>query len=191
MQALAEIDAPHLLDLGRLCDQNIEWWIHHGCKVTVDDLLTTLEPPPPTPPQPRHRPKIDHQPAPVVVPEIRQPAEAFHAIVCWDLFDYFDPAGAAVMLKQVAALLKPRGHLLALFNCRKRVEQTATRYRIIAADRLHYETLPGPMTRIYENREIQELFRDYELVNSCYLNHQMTEVLMQRRAARPGPKKPV
>jgi hypothetical protein len=190
IDALAPCPAPHLLDVGRLCDQNINWLIQHRCKVTVDDQITTL-PPPPAPPKavPAHfRDSLsvrEEKPAPVVI-EPHHPGGSFDAILCWDLLDYLDPAGAHQSLQRLAGLLKPKGYLLAFFNCERVAARPATRYRIIDAERLEYEPLPDahPPGRAYENREIQELFAGFELVNSCYLTNQMREILVQKKPVR-------
>jgi hypothetical protein len=191
IDGLAPCAAPHLLDVGRLCDQNIEWLIHHRCKVTVDDQITSLpSPPPPSPLQsknavPRRGVKTVEPPAPMVL-ELPYPASAFDAILCWDLFDYLVGPGAQQSLQRLAVLLKPRGYLLAFFNCERIAARPATRYRIVGVEQLEYEPLPyaHPPRRAYENREILELFAGFDLVNSCYLKNQMREILVQKKAAR-------
>jgi hypothetical protein len=194
---LAPCPAPHLLDLGRLCDQNIEWLIHHRCKVTVDDQITSLRPPPrpSTSPSPTQLKTSGHHPGvksgavpvpPVQVVELHQPAGAFDAILCWDLFDYLEGSGAEQSLPRLAVLLRPRGYLLAFFNCERTTARPATRYRIVGSEHLEYEPLPQahPPGRTYENREIVELFDAFDLINSCYLPNQMREILVQKRAIR-------
>jgi len=192
LDALASCPAPHLLDVGRMCDQNINWLIHHRCKVTVDDQITTLPPPPPPPKNvPAHfrdsLADMEKPPAPVVI-ELHHPEGLFDAVLCWDLLDYLDPAGARQSLERFAGLLKPRGYLLAFFNCERAAVRPATRYRIMDADRLEYEPLPDahPPGRAYENREILELFAGFDLVNSCYLKNQMREILVQNKPVRTG-----
>jgi len=199
IDGLAPCPAPHLLDLGRLCDQNIEWLIHHRCKVTVDDQISSVRPPPPSPPvtarpsSPSRRsphgpislPSAKEPPAGVSL-NLQQTAESFDAVLCWDLLDYFDVSGARQVLAQLVALLKPRGFLMAMFNCDHAAVRMAVRYRISGADQLEYEPLPlVPVPgRAYENREIQELFERFDLINSCYLPNQMREILVQKRASQ-------
>ncbi|HXZ25076.1 MAG TPA: class I SAM-dependent methyltransferase [Nitrospiria bacterium] len=199
LDGLASCPAPHLLDLGRLCDQNIEWLIHHRCKVTVDDRITPVKPQPPPPASsPRSRSsarRIPHGPIPmpsakeappVVALDLQQPADSFDAILCWDLLDYFDLSGARQVLQQLVTLLKPRGFLLAMFNCDHAAARIAVRYRIAGAELLEYEPLPLAHSpgRAYENREIQELFERFDLINSCFLPNQMREILVQKRPPR-------
>lgn len=200
IELLAPCPAPRLLDVGRLCDQNIEWLIHHRFKVTVDDQITSLLPPPrstPSPPRPPTTPSKSIAPRPGGKPaskptppasviELHQPAGAFDVILCWDLFDYLEGSGAEQSLPRLADLLKPRGYLLAFFNCERTTARPATRYRIVGPEQLEYEPLPqaSPPCRAYENREIVELFDTFDLINSCYLPNQMREILVQKRAVR-------
>jgi hypothetical protein len=185
IDALAPYPAPHLLDVGRLCDQNINWLIHHRCKITVDDQITPLPPPPPLKVVPAHvRGRLsvkERTPVPRVI-DPDHPVGSFDAILCWDLLDYLDPPGARHTLQRLAQLLKPRGYLLAFFNCERSTSRPATLYRIVSAEQLEYEPLPHahPPGRAYENREIQELFAGFDLVNSCYLKNQMREILVQK-----------
>jgi hypothetical protein len=185
IDALAPYPAPHLLDVGRLCDQNINWLIHHRCKVTVDDQITPLPPPKVVPAHFRSRLSVkDETPVlPVIEPD--HPEGVFDAILCWDLLDYLDPPGARQTLQRLAQLLKPRGYLLAFFNCERSTTRPATHYRIVTAEQLEYELLlhAHPPGRAYENREIQELFAGFDLVNSCYLKNQMREILVQKKPA--------
>ncbi len=183
IQGLAPCAAPHLLDLGRLCGENIEWLIHRRCKVSVDDQITGLRPAPPAPPPPRSPRVKEKAPPPVVVLSLSYPENSFDAILCWDLFDYLDRPSMQASLERLAALLKPKGYLLAFFNCQRAATRPAVRYRIVSDELLAYDALPEPILpgRVYENREIQELFADFDVVNSCFLTNQMREVLVQKK----------
>ena len=43
LKRLRPMEKPHILDLGRLCGANIEFFAQHGCKVQVEDLLLAVE----------------------------------------------------------------------------------------------------------------------------------------------------
>jgi len=43
LKRLRPMEKPRLLDLGRLCGTNIEFFAQHGCKVQVEDLLLAVE----------------------------------------------------------------------------------------------------------------------------------------------------
>ncbi len=170
---------PRLLDIGRLCGQNIEWLVHRGFNVTVDDQLTTLKPVAPS----------EKAPATLNAPggpleALHYPPNGFDAILCWDLFDYLQMTQARAALARLGLFLKPRGLLLTLFDGHRPADRVPTRYRILREDQLEYETLPRTAIsgRVYENREIQELFEEFDLLNSRFLKNQMREVLVQKKS---------
>ena len=181
LQMLSGIPKPHVLDLGRLSGPNIEWLIQRGFKVYVDDRVTSLKPVPPSPTSPKSEKK--KPPAAPLEPLDYDPA-FFHAILCWDLFDYLVVKQAQELGADIARILKPKGLFLAFFNFNHSSPPPPLRYRILRADQLEYEPLsldPIPR-RIYENREIQELFSGFDTINSCFLKNQMREVLVQGRS---------
>lgn len=180
LHVLSGIPKPHVLDLGRLSGSNIEWFIQRGFKVYVDDRITSLK----SAPAPSLPKKGEKKPPPLPPFEpLDYSPTFFHAVLCWDLFDYIVIKQAEEVIAGVARILKPKGLLLALFNFNHSSPAPPTRYRILQEDKLEYEPLPfSPIPRqIYENREIKELFSKFDTLNSCFLKNQMREVLVQRR----------
>jgi hypothetical protein len=178
---LSGIPKPHVLDLGRLTGPNIEWLIQRGFKVYVDDRITCLKPAPPSPTFPKNEKR--KLPLTLLEPLDYDPA-FFHAVLCWDLFDYLVVMQAREFTADIARILKPKGLFLAFFNFNRSSPLPPVRYRILQGDQLEYQPLslnPIPR-RIYENREIQELFSGFDTVSSCFLKNQMREVLVQKRS---------
>jgi len=179
LRMLSGIFKPHVLDLGRLSGSNIEWLIQKGFKVYVDDRITTLKPAPPSPPPSRTEKK---KPAPAPLEPLEYDPALFDAVLCWDIFDYLVEKQAQDLIAGILKVLKPKGLLLAFFYCNRTTSPPPVRYRILQADQLEYKPLPQTLPRrIYENREIQELFGGFDTVNSCFLKNQMREVLVQRQ----------
>lgn len=178
LRMLSGIPKPHVLDLGRLSGSNIEWMIQKGFKVYVDDRITALKPAPPPPPPSRSEKK---KPAPAPLEPLGYDPALFDAVLCWDIFDYLVAKQAQEFIADIAKVLKPKGLLLALFFGNRTTSPPLVRYRILQADKLEYKPLSQNLPRrIYENREIQELFSGFDTVNSCFLINQMREVLVQR-----------
>ena len=181
LEMLSGIPKPHVLDLGRLSSSNIEWLIQRGFKVYADDQITSLKPPPPPPVSLKSE---KQKPPPVALEPLDYEPAFFHAVLCWDIFDYLAAIQAQELIAGIARIIKPKGHLLAFFNFNRSSSPLPVRYRILRADQLEYEPLPLNLIprRIYENREIEELFSGFGPVNFCFLKHQMREVLVQRRS---------
>ena len=180
LQILGARPKPQLLDLGRLESHNIDWLIHKGFKVSVDDRITLLTTP--------AMPPLDNQkeekkiPSPPSLEILEYAASSFDGILCWDLFDYIVMKQAQVLLSGLEAILKPKGLLLAFFNFNRSTPLPPIRYRIHGEDQLEYKPLTADTIprRVYENREIQDLFSKFKLLNSCFLKNQMREVLVQK-----------
>ena len=182
LEILLGIPKPHILDLGRLSGANIGWLVQRGLKVYVDDRITALKPAPvpvSSSPQKKTEKKL---PPPPFEPLDYSPG-LFHAILCWDLFEYIVLKQAQEVVDDSIRILKPKGLLLAFFSFDRSPSAPPIRYRIIKEDQLAYEPLSaGPLPRqIYENREIKELFSNFDTVNSCFLKNQMRELLVQKR----------
>jgi SAM-dependent methyltransferase len=180
LQILTSVPMPCLLDLGRLKGPNIEWLIHKGIKVFVDDRTTSLRPAAPPPAPQKGEKKL---PPPSPLEPLDYPPMSFDAVLCWDLLDYLVLMQAREIVAGIARILKPKGLLLAFFNFNRSLPVPPTCYRIVREDQLEYEPLPQNSIprRIYENREIQELFSKFDTLNSCFLKNQMREVLVQKR----------
>ena len=183
LQMLSGISNPHVLDLGRLSGPNIEWLIQRGLKIYVDDRITSLEPVPHSTTSLKNEKR---KPPPAPLDPLDYDPSFFHAVLCWDLFDYLVVKQAQELIADIARILKPKGLFLAFFNFNHSSSPPPVRYRILRADRLEYESLSlNPLSRrIYENREIQELFSGFDTINSCFLKNQVREVLVQGRSGQ-------
>jgi SAM-dependent methyltransferase len=181
LQMLSGNPKPHLLDLGRLSSANIEFLIQRGYKVYVDDRISFLKPIPPPPTSSKNE---KNRPVPPPLEPLEYDPALFDAVLCWDIFDYLVAKQAQELIAGIARALKPKGLLLAFFNFNRSSPPPPVRYRILRMDQIEYEPLSRNLPRrIYENREIQELFAGFDTVNSCFLKNQMREVLVQRQAA--------
>ena len=125
---LTALSKPHILDLGRLCSHNIEWLIHKGFKVSVDDRITPLKPP--VAPPVGNRKGEKKPPSPPPLEALEYAAGLFNGILCWDLFDYMVMKQAQELLASLRTILKPKGLLLAYFNFNRSTPPPPTRYRI-------------------------------------------------------------
>jgi SAM-dependent methyltransferase len=180
LQMLSGNPKPHVLDLGRLSSPNIEFLIQRGIKVYVDDRISFLKPIPP----PTSSKSEKNKPVPAPLEPLDYDPALFDAVLCWDIFDYLVAKQAQELIAGIVRTLKPKGLLLAFFNFNRSSPPPPVRYRILRMDQLEYESLSRNLPRrIYENREIQELFTGFDTVNSCFLKNQMREVLVQRQAA--------
>ena len=102
---------------------------------------------------------------------------SFDALLLWDVLDYVDAAMAKIMVAQLTELLRPGAVVLAMFHSKK--PEGFQRYRVADTTTLQVlSTKPLlPAQKIYQNREIQELFGRYRSMKSFVARDQLRETL--------------
>ena len=102
---------------------------------------------------------------------------SFDALLLWDVLDYVDATLAKIMVAQLTELLRPGAVVLAMFHSKK--PEVFQRYRV--ADTTTLQVLSAkpllPAQKIYQNREIQELFGRYRSMKSFVARDQLRETL--------------
>lgn len=169
---------PLILDLGCICDSNIEFFTHIGCRVFVKDLLNA-----------NARAWTDSGGTEEIsVDEVQinfeYPENFFDGILLWDIFDHFDFREAQLLLNNARRILKERGWALALFRPASPTPlNIITRYRIISLNEIRYETLPLITQRhkIYSNRDIADLFsNNFSSYSSHLPKNRWREVIVRK-----------
>src|SRR3989304_7675466 len=166
-----------ILDLGCICDSNIELFTHLGCKVFVKDLLNANA---------RtwtNSGGMGEISVDKVQMDFEYPENLFDGILLWDIFDHFNFEEARLIVDNTKRILKEKGWALALFRPTNPTPfNTITRYRIVSLGEIRYETLPLIMQRnkIYYNRDIADLFRDFSSYTSYILKNRWREVIARK-----------
>lgn len=85
-------------------------------------------------------------------------AGSLDGILLWDMLDYFDSALGSRVVARISSLVRDGGVVLALFHSRKPEE--FHRYRILDGQNIELVSATCSLTpqRVYQNREIQDLF---------------------------------
>ncbi|MDQ1408983.1 MAG: hypothetical protein QOJ41_718 [Acidobacteriaceae bacterium] len=104
-------------------------------------------------------------------------AASFDAVLLWDALDYLDPAMTRQTVACVTELLRPAGIVLAMFHSKK--AEAFQRYRV--ADSNTLQVVPArsltPFYKVYQNREIQDLFSQFRTTKSFVGRDQLRENL--------------
>src|ERR1700730_8111719 len=97
---------------------------------------------------------------------LQYPNSSFDAVLLWDLLDYLEPVVAKQMVANLTELLRPGGVVFAMFHSKK--PEGFQRYRVVDSTTLQVISSPVlcPAQRVYQNREIQDLFSRYRTVKS-------------------------
>jgi hypothetical protein len=175
-----------LLDLGPAWQTTLNFFIERGFRVTSDDLLHSWKD---FLGQEEQRLKnaaastdqVDLTPAGraarFVQGNLQYSASSFDAVLLWDILDYLEPAVAKQTVAALTELLRPGGIVFAMFHSKK--PGGFQRYRVADSSTLQVigATPICPAQRVYQNREIQDLFGRFRTVKSFVGRDQLRESL--------------
>jgi hypothetical protein len=108
---------------------------------------------------------------------LQYPRTSFDAVLLWDLLDYLEPALVKQMVANLTELLRPGGVILAMFHSKK--PEGFQRYRVADSNTLQVisTAIICPAQKVYQNREIQDLFGRYRTMKSFVGRDQLRETL--------------
>jgi len=175
-----------LLDLGPAWQTTLSFFIERGFRVSSDDLLrewkgflteeeTRLRE------DASVRDTVDMTPAGratrFLSGNLVYAKGSFDAILLWDLLDYLEPSLAKLLVSHLTDLLRAGGVVFAMFHSRK--PEAFQRYRVADSNTLQVVSAPAifPAQKIYQNREIQDLFQRYRTMRSFVGRDQLRETL--------------
>ena len=175
-----------LLDLGPAWQTTLSFFIERGFRVSSEDILREW----------KEFLKEEEQRLndAAVVPEsldmtpvgratrfletnLQYPRASFDAVLVWDLLDYMEPALAKQAIAIPTELLRPGGVVFALFHSKK--PEGFQRYRIADSNSLQIisSAVLCPAQKVYQNREIQDLFIRFRTMKSFVSRDQLRETL--------------
>jgi SAM-dependent methyltransferase len=180
VRALGKEEGLRILDLGPTSPTNIARLTEQGHKVYNEDvLLASMDP--------SFQSQSDDGKA-IVSPEkflaenLRHERNMFDGVLCWDVPDYLNESLVKPMVERLHTITKPGGVLLAFFHTRDAgPEAPYYRYHMVANDAL--ELQKGPrfrLQRVFNNRHIENLFKDFGSLKFFLAKDNVREVLIVR-----------
>ena len=186
LSQLNGIGRGQLLDMGPARQTTLNFFIERGFKVYTEDLLITwknfldadekqwLD-------RPAGSTGLEMTPAAradrFLETTLLHPPDSFDAVLVWDLLDYLDGELVSRLVTRITSLLRDGGVVFAIFHSRK--PEGFHRYRVIDAQNL--ELIPTPCAfapqRVFQNREISDLFRRYRSSRTFVGRDQLREGL--------------
>jgi hypothetical protein len=175
-----------LLDLGPAWQTTLTFFIERGFRVTSDDLLRSWK-------EFLNEEEIrlknavtsgeaaDLTPAGRAVrfmqSNLQYAPSSFDAVLLWDIVDYLEPIVAKQAVTCIMELMRPGGVVFAMFHSKK--PEGFQRYRIADSSTLQIisATPLCPAQRVYQNREIQDLFGRFRTTKSFVGRDQLRETL--------------
>ena len=113
---------------------------------------------------------------------LRFEREEFDAVMFWDLADYLPEPLVKPVIERIHVGMKPGGILLAFFHTKDAGPQAPFyRYHIASRDTLELQQAQNyKLQRVFNNRHVENLFRDYASIKFFLGRDNMREVLVIR-----------
>lgn len=183
---LSDIKKGRILDLCPATQSTLNFFIEKGFRISAEDMLRTW----------KHFMNDEEErmravPAGEFVDRISKrelgekflesnlnyPAESFHGILAWDLCDYFDPEVLPLVMQRIYNILTPGGAVLAMFHSRP--TERFHNYRVVDGQTVEPVAAPtvAVHTRVFQNREILDLFESFRSSKTFVGRDQVREAL--------------
>jgi SAM-dependent methyltransferase len=197
-QLVKELDTEEtlcVLDLGSTSPANIRYCTERGHKIYSDDLLVSSTDPTLATKDEAGKPILDSKR--FLEENLVFPAAQFDIVLCWNLPDYLDESLVKPVVGRLWSLLKPGGSLLAFFHTQEAgPDAPCYRYHIVGTDTLEMQLIDSRgdakkgssrapannfrLQRVFNNRNIENLFRDFASIKFFLARDNVREVLVVR-----------
>ena len=169
-----------VLDLGPTSSANISFLTQYGGRVYNEDILRAAREAVATLKTGEGAENLD--PKKFFAENLDHPDHRFDAILCWDIPDYLHEVLVKPMVERISKIPRPGGILLAFFHTKDAgPDFPYCRYHIAQGDVLELEPVPGfRLQRIFNNRHIENLFKDFSSLKFFLARDNIREVLAVR-----------
>jgi SAM-dependent methyltransferase len=169
-----------VLDLGPTSSANISFLTQYGGRVYNEDILRAASEAAFSLKSGEGAEGLD--PKKFFAENLDHPEHRFDAILCWDIPDYLHEALVKPMVERIGMILRPGGVLLAFFHTKDAgPDSPYCRYHIAQGDVLELEPVPNfRLQRIFNNRHIENLFKEFSSLKFFLARDNIREVLAVR-----------
>jgi len=188
-----------VLDIGSTSATNIRYLTALGHKIYSEDLLEGSTDPSLVGKDEQGHPALDSRR--FLDDNLVYPPAQFDIVFCWNLADYLDESLVRPVVGRLWSSIKPGGMLLAFFHTREAgPDAPCYRYHMVGNDTLEMQHIEarrdlrkGPtgalhtaieksfrLQRVFNNRHIETLFRDFGSIKFFLTRDNIREVLVVR-----------
>lgn len=200
LSRLWDADTPLcVLDLGSTSASNIRFFTERSHRIYSEDLLVASTDPALQTKDEDGNAVLDSRQ--FLADNLVYPAAHFDVVLCWNLPDYLDESLVRPVMGRLWSVLKPGGMLLAFFHTKDAgPDSPCYRFHIIDRDTLEMQRIVlrrearrGPtgavhtaitdgfrLQRVFNNRHIETLFRDFASIKFFLARDNIREVLVVR-----------
>jgi hypothetical protein len=177
LASLTSRESPVLMDLGPVVGPNVTFFGERlGCKIILEDLFSDLE---------RHSRGAETPFADYLKGRLKHEPGSVDGILCWNFFDFLEPAAAQVLARALTKLLSPDGAVLAFFTTVGVPDSRFSKYVILDEDSLKQRPYSpaGKRQTALQNRDIIRMFEGLKVSESFLLKTNVREFLFRKPAA--------
>jgi hypothetical protein len=181
-----------VLDMGATSANNIRFFTDKGHKSYSEDLLRSSLDPSLLVQDAAGNSVIDSKK--FLDENLVYTSAQFDVVLCWNLPDYMEESLVKPTIDRLWSVLKPGGLLLAFFHTREAgPDSTCYRFHVTGTDMLDMQEIkfaaPGRpasekqsprLQRVFNNRHIENLFRDFASIKFFLARDSIREVLVVR-----------
>lgn len=180
MKWLAREEGLSVLDLGATSPANITFFIGLGHRFHQEDLLRLASDKSLIIPNSEGGKTIDIDR--FLGENLRFERQEFDAVMFWDLADYLPEPLVKPVIERLHIAMKPGAIMLSFFHTKDAgPEAPFYRYNIASKDTLELQPAsPYKLQRVFNNRHVESLFRDYGSIKFFLGRDNIREVLVIR-----------
>ena len=181
-----------VLDIGATSASNIRFFTERGHRIYSQDLLEASTDPPLITRDEQGQVVLDSKK--FLEENLAYENGLFDLVFCWNLADYMDESLVKPVVGRLWSVMKPGGMLLAFFHTREAgPDAPYYRYHLTGSDLLEMHALnakrdqrsapagkPFTLQRVFNNRHIENLFRDFASIKFFLSRDNIREVLVVR-----------
>lgn len=181
-----------VLDIGATSASNIRFFTERGHRIYSQDLLEASTDPPLITRDEQGQLLVDSKK--FLEENLAYENGLFDLVFCWNLADYMDESLVKPVVGRLWSVMKPGGMLLAFFHTREAgPDAPYYRYHLTGSDLLEMHALntkrdqrsgpagkPFTLQRVFNNRHIENLFRDFASIKFFLSRDNIREVLVVR-----------
>lgn len=189
MRTVAGQEELSFLDLGATSASNISLLTDRGSRIYTEDLLVSASDPDMFVAGEDGGKVIDVER--FLKENLSFRGQVFDAVLFWDIADYLPEALVKPVIEKIFCAMKPGGVLLAFFHTKDAgPDSPYSRYHIAGDDALDLQPVmvrngggalgPVRLQRVFNNRHIENLFRDFASLKFFLARDNIREVLVLR-----------
>ena len=181
-----------VLDIGATSASNIRFFTEKGHRIYSQDLIDASIDPGLITRDEQGKLALDEKK--FLEENLAYPNSHFDAVFCWNLADYMDESLVKPVVGRLWSVMKPGAMLLAFFHTREAgPDAPYYRYHLTGTDILEMHAIntkrdprregpsrPLALQRVFNNRHIENLFRDFGSIKFFLSRDNIREVLVVR-----------